>query len=300
MAHNHDHGPINYSRAFAIGIALNVAFIAAELIYGRLAHSLALIADAGHNLSDVLSLALAWGASILARRQPSPRRTYGLRRSSILAAVINAVVLLIAIGAIAWEAIQRFAEPAPVAGQTVIWVAMLGIAINGATALLFMAGRKHDLNIRGAFLHMVADAGVSLGVVLAGLAMLTTGWTWLDPVVSLLIAAVILVGTWGLLRDSVNLALDAVPEEIDVAEIEAYLAMLPGVKGIHDLHIWGMSTTEAALTCHLVVPAGAGQDALLTRATRELHDRFGIEHATLQVETGEATCSCCLAPGALV
>jgi cobalt-zinc-cadmium efflux system protein len=300
MGHNHDHGPSNYGRAFAIGIALNVAFIITELIYGRLAHSLALVADAGHNLSDVLSLGLAWGASVLARRQPSPRRTYGLRRTSILAAVINAVILLIAIGGIAWEAIQRFAEPAPVAGQTVIVVATIGIAVNGATAFLFMAGRKHDLNIRGAFLHMVADAGVSLGVVLAGLAMLATGWTWLDPAMSLLIAAAILAGTWGLLRDSVNLALDAVPQEIDVTEIEAYLARLPGVAGIHDLHIWGMSTTETALTCHLVVPAGEARDALLTRVTRELHDRFGIEHATLQVETGDATCSCCLTPGATV
>jgi cobalt-zinc-cadmium efflux system protein len=273
-----------------------VAFVIAELLYGRRAHSLALVADAGHNLSDVLSLGLAWGASILTRRQPSQRRTYGLRRSSILAAVINAVVLLIAIGAIAAEAIPRFAHPSPVAGTTVIWVAAVGIAINGGTAVLFMAGRTHDLNIRGAFLHMAADAGVSLGVVLAGLAMLATGWWWLDPVVSLIIAGVILISTWGLLRDSVNLALDAVPDEIDAHAVAGYLARLPGVVSVHDLHIWGMSTTETALTCHLVVPTDGDSDALITRAARELHDRFGIEHTTLQVETGTATCACSLAP----
>ncbi len=209
--HGHSHTPTNFGRAFAIGIALNAAFVVIEATFGILSHSLALVADAGHNLSDVLGLVFAWGASVLVRRVPTPRHTYGLRRSSILAALFNAVFLLIAIGAIAWEALGRFAHPQPVAGVTVIWVALIGIAVNTATTLLFMAGRKGDLNIRGAFLHMTADAGVSLGVVIAGIAILLTGWQWLDPVVSLAIVAVILIGTWGLLRDSVNLALDAVP-----------------------------------------------------------------------------------------
>ena len=300
MAHHHDHGPANYSRAFAIGVVLNVAFVLVEAFYGYRAHSLALVADAGHNLSDVLSLVLAWGASILARRQPTARRTYGLRRSSILAALVNAVVLLIAVGAIAWEAIRRFSAPNPVAGGTVIWVAAVGIVINTVTALLFFSGRKGDMNIRGAFLHMAADAGVSLGVVLAGIAILATGWLWLDPLVSLVIVAVILVGTWGLLRDSVNLALDAVPEDIDVTRVKAYLMDLPGVDDVHDLHIWGMSTTETALTVHLVMPDATDGDALLSRVCRELHDAFGIEHATLQVERGDPAYPCGLEPAETV
>lgn len=295
MAHHHDHEPNNYGRAFAIGVGLNVAFVLIEAFYGYLAHSLALVADAGHNLSDVLGLLFAWGASILALRQPTPRRTYGLRRSSILAAVINAVVLLIAIGGIAWEAIRRFSAPSSVEGGTVIWVAAVGIVINAVTAWLFVAGRKEDLNIRGAFLHMAADAAVSLGVVLAGVAILATGWLWLDPAVSLIIAAVIFVGTWGLLRDSVNLALDAVPEAIDVAQVQAYLSSLPGVREVHDLHIWGMSTTETVLTAHLVMPDGSEGDALLARACRELHDTFGIIHPTLQVQTGDPAHPCVLA-----
>lgn len=296
MAHNHDHSQTNFGRAFAIGVALNVAFVLVEAFYGYQAHSLALVADAGHNLSDVLGLLLAWGASILAQRQPTQRRTYGMRRSSILAALINAIVLLVAVGGIAWEAIRRFNDPSPVAGGTVIWVAIIGIVINTATALMFMSGRKGDLNIRGAFLHMAADAGVSLGVVLAGIAILITGWLWIDPVVSLIIVAVILVSTWGLLRDSVNLALDAVPEDVDVVKVQAYLAALPGVNDVHDLHIWGMSTTETALTAHLVMQDASGDDALLSRACRELHDQFGIEHATLQFETGDASYPCHLAP----
>lgn len=214
----------------------------------------------------------------------------------MLAALINAVVLLVAVGGIAWEAIRRFNDPGQVAGGTVIWVAIVGIVINTITALLFLSGRKGDLNIRGAFLHMAADAGVSLGVVLAGIAILATSWPWLDPVVSLIIVAVILVGTWGLLRDSVNLALDAVPEDIDVARVQAYLAGLPGVNDVHDLHIWGMSTTETALTAHLVMREATGGDALLSRVCRELHDEFGIEHAMLQLETGDPTYPCGLAP----
>jgi len=296
MAHHHDHAPKSYGRAFAIGVGLNVAFVLIEAFYGYRAHSLALVADAGHNLSDVLGLLLAWGASILTLRQPTPRRTYGLRRSSILAALINAVVLLIAIGGIAWEAIRRFSAPSSVEGGTVIWVAAVGIVINAVTAWLFVAGQKEDLNIRGAFLHMAADAGVSLGVVLAGFAILATGWQWLDPVVSLIIVAVILVGTWGLLRDSVNLALDAVPENVDEARVQAYLASVPDVSDVHDLHIWGMSTTETALTAHLVLRASNEGDALLHRVCKELHDQFGIEHATLQVETGDPAYPCGLAP----
>jgi cobalt-zinc-cadmium efflux system protein len=296
MAHEHasghSHAPANFGRAFAIGIALNTGFVVIEAIFGVLADSLALVADAGHNLSDVAGLLLAWGASVLVRRRPTLRRTYGLRRSSILAALANAVFLLIAIGAIAWEALGRFAHPQPVAGGTVIWVALIGVGINTVTALLFMAGRKDDLNIRGAFLHMAADAGVSLGVVLAGLAILLTGWLWLDPVVSLLIVAVIFVGTWGLLRDSVNLALDAVPEGIDTAAVAGYLGDLPGVTEVHDLHIWAMSTTETALTAHLVIPDAHDTDALMARICGEIHDRFGIEHATLQIERGDPAHPC--------
>lgn len=294
--HRHAHGPTSFGRAFAIGIVLNAGFVIVEAAFGLLSGSLALVADAGHNLSDVLGLLLAWGASVLVRRRPTPRRTYGLRRSSILAALINAAFLLVAIGAIAWEAIGRFRSPEPVAGGTVIGVALVGIVINTATALLFMSGQKEDLNIRGAFLHMAADAGVSLGVVLAGVALLFTGWIWLDPVVSLIIVAVIFVGTWGLLRDSVNLALDAVPEGIDPAVVTAYLARLPGVGDVHDVHIWALSTTETALTAHLVTPEGNDGDALLARMRRELHERFGIEHATIQLEQGDPAHPCELAP----
>ncbi len=225
MTHHHDHGPANYSRAFAVGVGLNAAFVALEVVFGLLAHSLALISDAGHNLSDVLGLLLAWGAGILAKRRPSERRTYGLRRSSILAALINAVVLLVVIGGVAWEAIRRFGDPGEVAGKTVIWVAAIGIGVNGSTAWLFLSGRKGDLNIRGAFLHMASDAVLALGVVVTGFVILATGWHWLDPAASLVISGVILIGTWGLLRDSVNLALDAVPEGIDMNAVESYLVV---------------------------------------------------------------------------
>jgi cobalt-zinc-cadmium efflux system protein len=300
MAHDqspgHSHTVANFGRAFAIGVALNLGFVILEATWGTLAHSLALVADAGHNLSDVLGLLLAWGASVLSRRAPTQHRTYGLRRTSTLAALVNAVLLLVAVGAIAWEAIGRFSHPSPVAGATVVWVAAVGIAVNAATALLFMSGRKGDLNIRGAFVHMAADAGVSLGVVLAGGVMLATGWQWLDPIVSLVISAVILVGTWGLLRDSVNLALDAVPEGIDISAVRGYLEGLPEVTEVHDLHVWGMSTTETALTAHLVMPGGGPGDELHSRAAREMHDRFGIEHVTLQVETGDSAHPCRQAP----
>ncbi len=291
MAHTHAHAPTTYGRAFGLGVALNLGFVLLEWTYGRLSNSLALQADAGHNLSDVLGLLLAWGASVLAQRQPSYRRTYGLRRSTILAALVNAVVLLFAVGTIAWEAIERFQQPAAVAGTTVIVVAAIGIVINTATAMLFLRG-QHDLNIRGAFLHMAADAGVSLGVGIAGILIWATGSAWLDPVVSLIVAGVVLLSTWGLLRDSIDLALDAVPRDIDLQAVRAYLRTLPSVAEVHDLHIWGMSTTEAALTAHLVVPDGSANDALLTRAEQELHDRFGIEHATLQIETSRHCDGC--------
>ena len=290
MTHNHGHGhshsPPNYNRAFAVGITLNVGFVGVEALFGVLSNSLALLADAGHNLSDVLGLLLAWLASWLVRRRPTKRYTYGFRRSSILAALFNSSFLLVAMGAIAWEAIHRFSSPPPVNGGTAIGVALVGIAINGITAMLFVSERERDLNIRGAFLHMAADALVSLGVVLAGIAIVTTGWLWFDPVVSLIIVAVITIGTWNLLRDSLNLALDAVPEGIEPLAVRTYLEELPGVVGVHDLHIWAMSTTETALTAHLVMLTGNPGDAFLSRIAMELHDKFGIEHTTIQVETG--------------
>jgi cobalt-zinc-cadmium efflux system protein len=298
---HHHHGPADYNTAFAVGIGLNVAFVLVEAVFGLLAHSLALVADAGHNLSDVLGLLLAWGAMHLSKRPPSPRRTYGLRRSSILAALANAILLLIAIGAIAWEAARRFFEPAPVAGGLMMAVAGAGIVVNGVTALLFRGRREADVNIEGAFLHMAADAAVSLGVVVAGALIWWTGRAWLDPVVSLTIVAVIAAGTWGLLRRSLDLAMDAVPEGIDPAEVKAYLAGLPGVTAVHDLHVWAMSTTEPALTAHVVRPAESDDDEFLAAAARGLHDRFGIEHVTLQVERGSnAGVRCRLEPDEVV
>jgi cobalt-zinc-cadmium efflux system protein len=284
--HGHTHAPRHFDRAFGIGIGLNVLFVVAEVIFGVIAGSLALLADAGHNLSDILSLFLAWGAGRLARRAPTKRRTYGMRRTTILASLLNAIILLIAVGAIAWEAVRRFAETPEVSGPVVMIVAGIGVLINGVTALLFFGGRKHDLNIKGAFLHMAADAAVSLGVVVAGLIIHLTGAAWIDPVVSLVIVVVIGVGTWGLLRDSFNLALDAVPEHIDPADVRAYLEALPEVSSVHDLHIWAMSTTEVALTAHLVRPEASIDDPFLARVSHELYDRFGIEHVTIQVEHG--------------
>jgi cobalt-zinc-cadmium efflux system protein len=248
----HHHAPANFGNAFAIGIALNLAYVLGEAFYGVIAHSLALLADAGHNLGDVLGLAGAWLTSILSKRRPGGRYTYGLRRSSILAALANSVVLLVVTGGIAWEGIRRLIEPEPVGGFIIMVVAAVGIVINGLTALLFMSGRKDDLNIKGAFLHMASDALVALGVVVAGAIIMLTGWLWLDPAVSLVVSAIIVAGTWTLLRDSVNFSLDAVPPGFDQAKITSFLKKLPGVTEIHDLHIWGMSTTETALTVHLV------------------------------------------------
>jgi cobalt-zinc-cadmium efflux system protein len=302
---HHDHGhsappAIGSGVAFALGLALNLGFVAVETAFGVLAHSMALLADAGHNLSDVLGLAIAWTASVLARRGPTHRYTYGLRSSSILAALFNAIVLLIAVGGIAVEALNRLAAPEPVASRTVVAVAAIGILINGATALLFSSGRHADLNRRAVVLHMAADAGVSLGVVLAGAAILATGWLWLDAATSLAIALVIVIGTWRLLRDATTLALHAVPPEIDPGAVREHLARLAGVGAVHDLHIWPMSTTETALTCHLVMPGGHPGDAMLTQMAHELSEHFAIAHATIQVETGDPDHPCTLLPDHVV
>ncbi len=284
--HGHSHAPASFDRAFAIGIGLNIVFVVVEAVVGLRIDSVALVADAGHNLSDVLGLAVAWGGATLARRSPTKRFTYGLKGSTILAALTNALLLLVALGAIVLEASQRFADPAPVAGLTVSLVAGVGIAVNVATALMFARGRKGDVNIRGAYLHMAADAAVSAGVVIAGLIIWQTGITWIDPAVSIVIAVLIFWQTWGLLRETVEMSLSAVPRGIEFDQVDAALCGLPGVARIHDLHIWPMSTTEPVLTAHLVMPAGQPGDAFLSSARAMLHEKFGIGHATLQVETG--------------
>ena len=298
--HGHSHAPADFNRAFAIGVALNTGFVVVEVTYGFMANSLALLADAGHNLGDVLGLLMAWAAAVLVRRRPTARRTYGLKRSSILASVFNAVLLLVAVGMILWEAVQRLARPEPVAETTVIWVAAIGIAINTATALMFLRGGKDDINIRGAFTHMAADAAVSLGVVIAAVAVMMTGWLWLDPAVSIAIALVITYGTWSLLSASINLALDAVPANIDPQKIDAYFAALPGVTEVHDLHIWAMSTTEVALTAHLVRPGAGLDDELLGKVCHDMQEKFGIGHVTVQVEQGDPDHACRLAPAEVV
>lgn len=295
-AHSHGAAPSDHGHAFAIAIALNLGFTGVEFAYGFLASSSALMADAGHNLADVLGLVLAWGGALLARRRPDHRFTYGLRGSSILAALGNGMFLMFACGAIGWDAVSSLLAPPDVAAGTVIVVAAVGIAINGFSAWLFVKGSKNDLNIRGAFLHLAADAVISLGVVIAGVAILYTGWYWLDPLVSLLIVAVIVAGTWGLLRESTKLALNGVPPHIDLAEVVAHLEGLPGVAGLHDLHIWAMSTTETALTVHLVMPGGFPGDAPLDEIAATLHRRFGIQHSTLQVEMGDSQHVCMLHP----
>jgi len=286
----------DYGRLFAVGIGINLAYVAAEAAGGALSGSLALLADAGHNLGDVLGLALSWGAAWLGRREPSQRFTYGLRSTSILAALANALILMVVTGGIAWEALWRLAHPVPVAGSVVAWIAGFGILVNGATALLFVRDRAADLNIRSAFLHMAADAAVSAGVVAAGLAVALTGVGWLDPAVGLVVSAVIVYGGWDLVKHAAGLALDAVPPGIDAAAVRAFLAATPGVAAIHDLHIWGISTTETALTCHLVMPAGHPGDALLARLARELAGHFGIHHATFQIELGDSDEVCALTP----
>lgn len=295
LGHAHVHAPKNFGMAFAIGIGLNVSFVVIEALYGFIGHSVALLADAGHNLSDVLGLGIAWLASELVKRTPTPRFSYGLRSSSILAALFNAVFLLVTVGAISLEAIQRLGAPAPVAGRTVMIVAAIGIAVNGITAWLFASGGKSDINLRGAFLHMASDALVSAGVVLAGLVILLTGWLWLDPVVSLIINALIIWGTWGLLRESLAMSMAAAPAHVDPVKVRVFLAGRTGVATIHDLHIWSMSTTEIALTCHLVMPAGHPGDAWLHDLAAELAKTFRINHSTVQIEI-DPRLACVLAP----
>ena len=298
-AHGHSHAPKSFGFAFALGTALNTGFVVVEAIFGFLSNSTALLADAGHNLSDVFGLLVAWAAAALSRRAPTTRFTYGLGSTSILAALLNSVFLLVGVGAIAREAVLRFAHPQPVAGLTVIVVAAIGIVINGATALMFASGRKGDINIRGAFLHMAADAAVSAGVVIAGAVIVLTGWLWIDPAVSLAICVVIMWSTWGLFKDSIRMSLDAVPPGLAIAEVRRFLAALPGVTALHDLHVWPMSTTETALTCHLVMPGGHPGDAFLMQTAHDLRDRFDIGHVTLQIETSETT-ACALAPDQVV
>ena len=306
LAHDDDHdeyhghgghdAPTDFGRAFAIAAALNIALVVAQVVFGVLANSVALIADAGHNLGDVLGLLLAWGAHGMARWQPTQRYTYGFRSASILAALFNGVVLMVATGAIAWEALRRLADATDVGGVTVMIVAAVGIVVNGLSAWLLMAGRRGDLNVRAAFLHLLGDAAISFGVVVAGAVIYVTGWNQLDPLASLVISVLIVWGTWGLLRESVMMSLDAVPEGIDRSRVEDYLGGLPGVTEVHDLHIWAMSTTETAMTAHLVRPGAGLDDRLLHEISHELDRRFRISHATLQVEAGDTDHACRLAP----
>jgi cobalt-zinc-cadmium efflux system protein len=298
-AHAHVHAHASFGKAFAIGIALNLGFVVIEALFGLMSNSVALLADAGHNLGDVLGLGVAWLASVLALRAPTARFTYGMRGSSILAALFNAVFLLVVVGGLSWEAIRRLGSPEPVAGKTMMAVAAVGIVVNAVTAWLFASGRKEDLNLRGAFLHMASDALVSIGVVAAGLLILLTGWLWLDPTVSLVINGVIVWGTWGLLRDSVGMSMAAVPAEIDPAAVRNFLSARAGVVAVHDLHIWSMSTTENALTCHLVMPNGHPGDAFLHDLASDLARRFKIIHSTVQIEV-DPHMACALAPDEVV
>ena len=296
--HHHQPAPGDNGRAFGIAIALNTAFVAIEFIYGFIANSTALMADAGHNLSDVLGLGLAWGAALLTKSAPTRRFTYGLRGSTTLAALANALLLMVACGAIAWEAVHRFAHPEPVAGTTVSIVAFVGVLINGFSAWLFMAGSKDDINVRGAYQHMAADAALSLGVVVSGVVIMYTGWTWLDPAVSLVLVVVIVVGTWSLLKESGQMVLAGVPASVDATGVTAFLAAQPGVTEVHDVHIWAMSTTETALTAHVVMPGGYPGDAAIDDIVARLRKDFAIHHCTLQVEQGTTKHgSCCLHDG---
>ena len=290
--HHHHHAAPDDSRAFAVGVALNIIFVVIEVAYGVIADSLALITDAGHNLSDVLGLLLAWGASYLAKKKPSRRRTYGYSRATILASMFSGLLLLAAVAVISWEAINRFFTPSEPAGQTIMVVAGIGVVINSVTAWFFVSGKDHDLNIRGAYLHMAADALVSLGVVVSGFVIWKFGLKWFDPLSSLLIAAVIFWSTWGLLRDSLNLAIDAVPRDIDPEAIRKWLSDQPGVKGLHDLHIWPISTTHTALTAHLLMPNPPADDEFLHDLAMQLQEMFKISHATFQIERGDGDHPC--------
>ncbi len=298
---HHQHpAPGNLRRAFVVGIGLNLAFVVVEIVYGVLAHSVALLADAGHNFGDVLGLGLSWGAAALATVKPSARRTYGYRRSTIVASVANALILLFVTGGLTWESVRRLVAPQATEGTTMIVVALVGTVINGASALLFMAGGKKDLNLRSAFVHLASDAVLALGVAVAGGVILFTGWLWLDPAVSIVLALTILVGTWSLMKKSLNLILDAVPEGIDPAEVKRFLGGLSGVVEVHDLHIWAMSTTETALTAHLVMPGNGCGPTFLATACKELHHKFDIDHSTLQVDPEEAPAPCTLASDEVV
>jgi cobalt-zinc-cadmium efflux system protein len=298
--HGHHHAPSDFGRAFLIGIALNTLFVAAEIFWGLKANSLALLADAGHNISDVLGLALAWSATVLSRRQPFGRFTYGLRGSAILAATTNAVILLLVVGGIGWESVLRLMNPQPAVGMVMMAVAAFGVVINGATALLFASGRKGNINVRGAFLHMAGDAALSVGVVISGAIILKTGWLWLDPLASLGISLLIVLGTLGLLKESLSMSLQAVPKSIDAAEVKAFLGKWPGVKEVHDLHIWAISTTEIACTVHLVMPSGHPGDACVKDIAHHLEDDFKISHTTIQIEIGDSGNECPLAPDDVV
>jgi cobalt-zinc-cadmium efflux system protein len=298
-AHGHSHAPASFGAAFAIGTALNLGFVVVEAVFGFLGNSVALLADAGHNLGDGLGLVMAWAAYVLSRRRPNAAFTYGLGQSSILAALFNALLLLVAVGAIAWEAVQRLIHPQPVVAGIVMAVAAVGILVNGATAMLFASGRKGDLNVHAAFMHMMADAGVSAAVVVAGLVISFTGWLWVDPVASLAVNAVILYVTWGILRQAVTMAVAGVPDSVDIAAVKQHLAAMPGVSEVHDLHVWPLSTTETALSCHLLMPGGHPGDAYLVTAGVELKEHFGIGHPTFQIETDPAL-HCPFAPDEVV
>lgn len=290
--HHHHHSPPDYSRAFALGVGLNVLFVVVEAYYGVVSGSLALLTDAGHNLSDVFGLLLAWGAAALARKRPSARRTYGYSRATIIASLFSGLLLMGAVGAIGWEAIGRLMDPPQPAGKTIMIVAAIGVVINTATALLFLSGKDNDLNIRGAFLHMAADAAVSLGVVASGALILFYGLSWVDPVISLVIACVIFLSTWGLLRDSLNLAVDAVPRNVDPTAVRRFLSALPNVTDLHDLHIWPLSTTDTALTAHLVMQPLPDSDRFLNDVVQQLAEKFSINHATIQLERYESDVVC--------
>lgn len=311
--HSHDHGGHDHHGhdhyhqiggdlgvVFAVSIALNLGFVVVEGVFGFISHSMALLADAGHNFSDVLGLVAAWGANVLAARRPSARYTYGLRSSSILAALLNAIILLIAVGGIVVEAVQRLIEPAPVGGVYIIVVACAGVAVNGLAALLLGHRHNGDLNVQSAFAHMLGDALVSVGVALSGAVILWTGWLWLDPAASIVVSVVIVFGTWRLLRHSLDMALQAVPPGIDPAAVRLHLLQVSGVSEVHDLHIWPMSTTTTALTAHLIMPAGHPGDACLADVAASLQKRFRIEHATIQVETGDPAHPCVLVPDHIV